>query len=83
MKQYELPQLSQARHSNFKIDNNPLILLISTYDVLAEVYNATNQADSAFYYARLTYNQAKELVILRKFCLQHKSLHLFLKHQNS
>ena len=47
--------------SNFKIDNNNLYLLISAYDALAEVYDSTNQADSAFYYARLTYDQAKEM----------------------
>jgi len=62
MKQYEIATgYLKLAIPNFKIDNNPLILLISTYDVLAEVYNSTNQADSAFYYARLTYNQAKEI----------------------
>ena len=62
MKQYDIA-IGYLRLAipNFKIDNNPLILLISTYDVLAEVYNSTNQADSAFYYARLTYNKAKEM----------------------
>ena len=46
---------------NFKIDDDNLYLLISTYDALSEVYDSTNQTDSAFYYARLTYDQAKEM----------------------
>jgi len=62
MKQYDIA-IGYLRLAipNFKIDNNPLNLLISTYDALAEIYDSTNQADSAFYYARLTYNKAKEM----------------------
>jgi len=62
MKQYDIA-IGYLRLAipNFKIDNNPLNLLISTYDALAEVYDSTNQADSAFYYARLTYDQSKEM----------------------
>jgi len=62
MKQYDIATgYLRLAIPNFKIDNNPLYLLISTYDALAEVYDSTNQADSAFYYARLTYDQAKEM----------------------
>ena len=62
MKQYDIATgYLKLAIPNFKIDNNPLNLLISTYDALAEVYDSTNQEDSAFYYARLTYDQAKEM----------------------
>jgi tetratricopeptide (TPR) repeat protein len=62
MKQYDIAiGYLKLAIPNFKIDNNPLNLLITTYDVLAEVYDSTNQADSAFYYARLTYDRAKEM----------------------
>jgi len=62
MKQYDIATgYLRLAIPKFKIDNNPLYLLISTYDALSEVYDSTNQADSAFYYARLTYDQAKEM----------------------
>ena len=62
MKQYDLATgYLKLAIPNFKIDDNPLYLLISAYDALAEVYDSTNQADSAFYYARLTYDRAKEM----------------------